>query len=721
MKKLSVNLRIVLLFASILASQGMTPAWGIEASSQPAISRAQSMPNLPQPFVMRDWSQVTRDYIDLVFSFDLEGQHLPLVNWLSDERKMVSFPSYVGGPRDAEAINFLGAVVSGSLVGLDMQNHHGQDWVALGNNFYNTDEGVYINRLGHDSGSSFWYDLLPNVLAYQINDLYPGDSARDQQAHSIAKGWRKVSEALGGKTEPTSLPNFDHTGFNIRTMQPMEKGWIEPEAAAGIAWLEYMAWIKFQDPEFLATADLCIRALEERPAEQSALYEVLLPYGALIAARMNAETGSDYDVAKLVNDCFEARAYPQARPGWGVISDRWQGKDVHGLVGSTTDGEGYAFAMNSYQWAGALVPLARYDTRHAHDIGKWMLNLANASRLFYPDSHDAAHQSSADWTNANDPHAVIAYEGIRKWKRGSATARSDYKTTGGKIAQGNFESTHYRRELPADLQVFEESAGDETPFEHIWEFALPEEQDRWLVVAAERVDRGNSGNEFRFSFSQHPEGPYTTAFSVSGEDHAQVMAIPASFKDKLYVKAESIKRASNPSCQDRLEVDAMAITYQTSIGPFAQGDTVVSFVNLLNDATVPIVLYRPASSTTDLGLYGSSHVGILGGIIGRTNIPAILQLDLLKTDFFHAKAYPTYLYYNPCPTSKSVAIDVGPEPVDLYDATSDQVVQKNVKGNTEFTLASDVARILVLAPTGGSMTREKGQTLIDGVIVRYAN
>jgi hypothetical protein len=199
------------------------------------------------------------------------------------------------------------------------------------------------------------------------------------------------------------------------------------------------------------------------------------------------------------------------------------------------------------------------------------------------------------------------------------------------------------------------------------------------------------------------------------------MAIPASFKDKLYVKAESIKRASNPGCQDRLEVDAMAITYQTSIGPFAQGDTVVSFVNLLNDATVPIVLYRPASSTTDLGLYGSSHVGVLGGIIGRTNIPAILQLDLLKTDFFHANAYPTYLYYNPCPTSKSVTIDVGQEPVDLYDATSDQVVQKNVKGKTEFTLAADGARILVLAPAGGTMTREKGQTLIDDVIVRYAN
>jgi hypothetical protein len=693
-----------------------------DTTSQPAITRTAQMPSLPQPFVMRDWTQVTRDYIDLVLTFDAQGKHLPLVQWMSGDHNMVSFPSYVGGPRDAEAINFLGAVVSGSLVGLDMRNHRGQDWVELGNNFFNVEEGIYINRLGDESGSSFWYDLLPNVLAYQVNALYPEDSIREQQARSIAEGWQKVTVALGGKADdPVSLPNFDHTGFNLRTMQPKEKVWIEPEAAAGIAWLEYMAWVKFKDPEFLTSADLAIHALEVRPPEKSALYEVLLPYGALIAARMNAELGKEYDVAKLVNDCFEARPRPQARPGWGVISDRWQGMDVHGLVGSTTDGQGYAFAMNSFQWAGALVPLARYDTRYAHDIGKWVLNLANASRLFYPDSHDAAHQSSSEWSFAHDPKSVIAYEGLRKWKRGSETARADYKTVGGIVAQGNVESTHYRRELPANLQVFEEIAGSEQPFEHIWEFDLPTVQGRWLVVAAERLDGGNTGNEFRFSYSDRPAGPYTPAFSVRGEDPAQVVALPATLQSKLYVKVESSKRAADSQHKDRLVVDAMAISYQSNIGPFAQGDTVVSFVNLLNEARVPIVLYRPASASTDLGLYGSSHVGILGGIIGRTNVPAILRLDLLKTDYFHERAYPTYLYYNPLPTTKSINIHVGPVPADLYDATNDQFIEQNVRGETHFMLPSDDARVIVLTPTGGRLHREKRGILIDGVVVRYAN
>jgi hypothetical protein len=502
-------------------------------------------------------------------------------------------------------------------------------------------------------------------------------------------------------------------------MQPVETGWIEPEAAGGIAWLEYMAWLRFKDPRFLIAADWAIRSLEERPIDKSPLYEVLLPYGALAAARMNAELDRDYDVARLVNDCFEPRGRLQARPGWGVIADRWHGLDAHGLVGSTTDGEGYAFAMNTFEWAGALVPLARYDTRYAHDIGKWMLNLANAARLFYPNAHDAAHQSSCAWTTAHDGKSAIAYEGIRKWKRGAATARADIRTERGSILQGSFASTNFRREEPPSVQVFEEAAGAGASFEHVWEFDLPDARDRWLVVAAERVDGGHAGNVFQFSYSSDPDGPYTPAFSVLDAGPAQVVALPAELQNKLYVKAQSSDRRAGWSGQDQLLVDAMAVSYRSSIGPFAQGDTVVTFIDLLEQATVPIVLYRPASAATDLGLYGSSHVGILGGIIKRTNIEHILQLDLLKTDYFHAKAYPTFLYYNPYASPKTVDIHVGPEARDLYDAVSGQFLQQDVRGHANITIPADTAIIVVLAPAGGILRHERKQTLIDDVVVRY--
>lgn len=691
----------------------------IEDISQSTIPRVERMPNLPQPFEMRDWHQVTRDYTDFVFDFDQRGSHLPMVGWHDQSHTMVWFPSYVGGPKDPEAVNYLAAVVSGALVGVDMEKHRGQDWVTLGTNFFNPEEGVYVNRPRGGTGGSFWYDVFPSVLFYQVNDLYPGNAARDEQARSVALKWHEACVALGGKTDPLVLPNFDHTGLNLRTMKPVEMGRIEPEGAAGIAWFQYMAWLKFKDPRFLTAADWCVRSLEVKPVEQNPLYEVLLPYGALIAARMNAELGRDYDVAKLVNACFEPRGQPQARPGWGVITDRWNGLDVHGLVGSTTDGGGYAFAMNTYQWAGALVPLTRYDTRYARAVGKWTLNLANAARLYYPNAHDAEHQSSFDWSKAHDGKSVIGYEGIRKWKRGAATARADHRTRRGNIVQGSFASTHFYREVTPDRQVFEEMPGNGTTFEHIWEFDLPKAQAKWLVVAAERIDGGHAGNVFQFSFAGHPDGPYTAAFSVAGAGPAQVVELPSALGNKLYVKAESSDKSAGWTGPDKLAVDAMAISYQSEIGPFAQGDFVVTFIDLLKEATVPIVLYRPVTATTDLGLYGSSHVGILGGIIKPTNVKKILQLDLLKTDYFHAKAYPTYLYYNPYASAKQVEIDVGPEARDIYDAVSDQLLQKNVQGRARISIPSDTARIVVLTPVGGKVLREGKRTLIDDVVVRY--
>jgi hypothetical protein len=140
---------------------------------------------------------------------------------------------------------------------------------------------------------------------------------------------------------------------------------------------------------------------------------------------------------------------------------------------------------------------------------------------------------------------------------------------------------------------------------------------------------------------------------------------------------------------------------------------------LLDNATVPIVLYRPATSVTDLGLYGSSHVGILGGLIRTTNIAEILQINLLKTDYFHAAAYPTYLYYNPCATQQVVEIDVGPDACDIYEAVGDQLLQRGVQGTAKLLVPADAAIVVVLAPARGELRHEGKRTLINDVVVRF--
>lgn len=682
------------------------------------------MPNLPRPFALRDWRQVTRDYLDFVFDFDKRGSHLPLVRWEDNGQSMIWMPAYVGSKDGTESINYLAAIVSGSLVGLDMRTYRGHDWVALGTNFYSPADGVFLDGPKGRSGGSFWYDVFPNVLFCQLTDLYPDEAGLQERMSSVANRWFQACLALGGRVNPPALPNFDHTGFNLRTMQPFDNGErIEPEGAAGIAWLEYMAWQKSKDPRFLAAADWSLRALEQKPIAANPLYEVLLPYAALTAARMNAELGSNYDLAKLVNWCFDPRPRPQARPNWGVIIGSWSGLDVDGLVGSATDGGGYAFAMNTFQYAGTLAPLARYHPGYAHDLGKWILNLASAARFFYANAHDAEHQSSFAWSSTYDPESVIAYEGLRRWKRSAATvARADYCGAAGKVLRGSFISTHYYREDPPQMEVLEETlVGESARLDHTWEFDLPDCSERFLVVAAQRQDHGHKGNYFRFSYACHPQGPFTEAFCVTNSDAPRVKELPPNLRGKLYLKTESQDHSPGQTACDQLRVDAMAISYRSDIGPYAQGDLIVAFIDLVKNYTVPIVLYRPARVVTDLGLYGSAHVGNLGGLIKPTNVERILRLDLLKTDYFHGPAYPTFLYYNPYPAPKEVEVDLGAEPKDLYDAVSKDFLFRSAGGIAKIRIPPDTARVLVLAPPGGKLTRDGTHTLIDGVIVDYKN
>jgi hypothetical protein len=107
-----------------------------------------------------------------------------------------------------------------------------------------------------------------------------------------------------------------------------------------------------------------------------------------------------------------------------------------------------------------------------------------------------------------------------------------------------------------------------------------------------------------------------------------------------------------------------------------------------------------------------SYVGFFGGIVRNTNVEMILQLDCLATDFFHDRAFPTYLYYNPYDITKEVQIDVGPQSRDLFDAATDRFLKKNVRGVSSFPLAVNTAAVVVMAPTGGTITYKGNRTLI---------
>ncbi|OGU36067.1 MAG: hypothetical protein A2058_04990 [Ignavibacteria bacterium GWA2_36_19] len=124
---------------------------------------------------------------------------------------------------------------------------------------------------------------------------------------------------------------------------------------------------------------------------------------------------------------------------------------------------------------------------------------------------------------------------------------------------------------------------------------------------------------------------------------------------------------------------------------------------------------------TNLALYGSSHVGILGGIIDTTNVEKILRLDLLKTDYFHNQTYPTYLFYNPYLVEKTVVLNVGTGVQDIYDAVTNTIIKTAVSGETPITILTDAVVIAVIIPSNSTITYELSKALVNGRVIDYSS
>jgi hypothetical protein len=128
---------------------------------------------------------------------------------------------------------------------------------------------------------------------------------------------------------------------------------------------------------------------------------------------------------------------------------------------------------------------------------------------------------------------------------------------------------------------------------------------------------------------------------------------------------------------------------------------------------------RSGWAATNLSLYSTSSIGYLGAIIETTDVDKILKIDLTKTDFFGDNAYPSFAFFNPYDELKSVTLDVGNTPVDVYDAISESFLATNVTGPTALNIPPDEVISVVLASASGAITYDNNKMLIDGVVVDY--
>jgi len=529
-------------------------------AQQIAIPRIDQMPDMPSPYTMRNWKRVALAYDSLAFDLARSGQYFPLAFLMANP---VNYPgqtsfglhSYVGDGRSetGEAINVLPAVVGASLCGADKRQQFGRDWVVMCQEYFNNrpEEHVYLNEPVTQSGSDWWYDVMPNVFFYQLASLHPGAGDFTRQFGLVADRWLAAVYAMGGSLAPWSHPGLEHRGWYLATMRPNNETPHEPEAGGSIAWLLYHASVATGKKEYRYGAELCMEELNAYTTNPA--YELQLPYGTYLAARMNGEIGTTFDVEKMVNWCFNVSPLRS----WGAVVGTWGGYDCSGLIGEVNGWNDYAFAMNTFEQIGALVPLVRYDPRFARAIGKWTLNAANASRLFYGGYLPDVNQDSRAWSGQYDPGSVLAHEALRQ---------------------------------------------------------------------------GGPGQ----------------------------------------------------------------------VSPYATGDAIAG-----------------GWAPTNLSLYSSSHAGILGAIIDTTNVPGVLKLDLLATDYFHAPAYPTFLFYNPDSLTRIVNFAVGNGAHDLYNTVTKIFLARGITGAASISLLPRSAVVAVITPSGGTVTYDEERMLIDGIVVDY--
>ncbi len=568
---------ICLLFAACSHSL-QVPANKMESLSvkQQNIPRVDLMADIPQPLKIIDYQQLALRFDSTVYDFNAKGEFWPMV-WRDSTNKnfgqtVVGVYTAVGDVRQGpsnnkgmfhEALGAMGAVMGATLVGIDKSKEENLNYVGMLKNYFNKDTGwdIMMNNtapevalLGGGYGRDWWYDVYPNVLFYAIYDQYPDEPGFDEIARKIADKFYKADSILNG--------NYNYSYFDYGKMKPMTNQiCTQPDAAAGHAWVLYAAYKKFGDQKYLNGALSALKALEAQKLNPT--YEVLMPFGAYLSARINAEMGKDFDEEKMLAWTFDGT--PICREGWGVLVGNWNGTDISGIVGSTVDHGGYGFLMNTYDAAWPLVPMVRYNQAYANAIGKFMLNAANAARLFYPEY-------------------------------------------------------------------------------------MPDENETIPQLAA--VTKGVIGYEG--------------------------MVKTSTYEEYGHVKS-----------------------------PVAQGDG-------------PKWVPGKNPDVSQFSVYGSAHVGIFGSIIRKTEVEGIMQLNLLATDFYHDKAYPSYLYYNPYGESKAVSISTEKgKTVDLYNTVTAKFIARNVSSSTQITLPPQTAAVIVCVPSGGNITYEENKMLVNGVVVDY--
>jgi len=68
--------------------------------------------------------------------------------------------------------------------------------------------------------ASDWYSLFPNVLAYQLNYLYPNSGELPEHTIAVADRYYEASVKMGGREAPWTIPEYNNHAAGLIKLRP---------------------------------------------------------------------------------------------------------------------------------------------------------------------------------------------------------------------------------------------------------------------------------------------------------------------------------------------------------------------------------------------------------------------------------------------------------------------------------------------------------------------
>ena len=371
--------------------------------------------------------KVVIDYIEksgeakIQFNWDY-----PQLDYSQQERVDFAMPSYLGSGMAQEIFTCVSPVVGARLMGQDLREQVGFDYVQSAKNWFDETHGLYRHGPGKQGPvlHSGIYGYWSSVYGLMLADLYPQDQEFQEQADRIYANFLKIAQGMGCPDEP----DYYHYGFNLKT--GLRDGRNEPMNRVGnapnVAWICLLGYEKLGNPAMLAAARSTMEWYIKNPGRYEATYFM----GPLTVARLNAQHGLSLPMDPVLAAWFgdgERKMHP-----WHVTqTSRFGGIDCAGLDAAKwnlEEGTFHAFTMSSLLGPSWIVPVVRYDQRYAKSIARYALNAANSVRLLQGYQLDWDHQDHKDWKDEWDPDYLLFYEALMPWEPSRDKQHGPYAT-----------------------------------------------------------------------------------------------------------------------------------------------------------------------------------------------------------------------------------------------------------------------------------------------------